>query len=416
MRGRLVRAAWVAAGLSLVGTALAKERYQRVVPPEHVVEGLRKVVIIDNGGGWNQRFRDAVARSLRSQVGHDDSAPEADAGLKAGVVDFVVVKGSATPGAEEVKRLAAANAAQAVLVVTAGGKQTAYETYSEDRAGNVTENGETKQQTYTVPCARRDAEAAWTGALYLGSDGSEVMHADQGANLTSRDCDEEGDDPLKVRTEEELIGDLLDGGAPALAMKFSPYWSSVRVAFARDKASNDAVTLADKSGDWQGAVEVARAVLADDPYNAPAIYLIGFALEVGGRADDAVVVYRLAARMKDDAVYQQAVSRARQRVGELETLARAYGIKPTRTGFEGVDAVIARARQAADVPVAGVPAEIKGTRNKRIPVFKASDPSSEILIMLPGDTEVRRISQSNGMVQIQLPDGQQGWVSADLVK
>lgn len=199
-------------------------------------------------------------------------------------------------------------------------------------------------------------------------------------------------------------------------MKFNPYWASVRVAFARDKASSDAVALADKSGDWQGAVEVARSVLADDPYNAPAIYLIGFALEVGGRADDAVVVYKLAARMKDDAVYQQAVTRARQRVEELATLSRAYGIKPTRANFTGVDEVIARAKQAADIPVAGVPAEIKGTRNKRVPVFKANDPTSEILMMLPGDTEVRRISQANGMVQIQLPDGQQGWVSSDLIK
>ena len=416
MRGRFVRAAWVVIGLSLAGAAVAKERYQRVVPPEHVIEGLKKVVIVDNGGGWNQHFRDAVARSLRSQVGHDDSVPEADAGLRAGLVDFVVVKGSATPGADEVKKLAAANGAQAVLVVTAGGKQTAYETYSEDRTKTVTQNGETKEENYTVSCARRDAEASWTAALYLGSDGGEVMHTSQGGNLTSKDCDEEGDDPLKVKSEEELIGDLLNSGAPALAMKFNPYWASVRVAFARDKASSDAVALADKSGDWQGAVEVARSVLADDPYNAPAIYLIGFALEVGGRAEDAVVVYKLAARMKDDAVYQQAVTRARQRVEELATLSRAYGIKPTRANFTGVDEVIARAKQAADIPVAGVPAEIKGTRNKRVPVFKANDPTSEILMMLPGDTEVRRISQANGMVQIQLPDGQQGWVSSDLIK
>ena len=66
--------------------------------------------------------------------------------------------------------------------------------------------------------------------------------------------------------------------------------------------------------------------------------------------------------------------------------------------------------------MAGVPAEIKGTRNKRIPVFRDSDPASDVILMVPGDTEVRRISESKGMVQIQLPDGQQGWVTSDLVK
>lgn len=396
--------------------ALAKEKYQRVVAPEHVIDGLRKVAIIESGDGWNRYFRDAISRDLRSQIGRADGVPEADTGLKTGIVDFAVVKGSATPGGEEVRKLAAGSAAQAVLSVSATGKETAYETYTEDRTAVTYENGEKKERNYTVSCARRDAEAGWTAALYLGSDGSEVMHTSGSGTLSSRDCDEEGDDPLKILTADEMIANVLEGGSKTLVIKFSPYWSPIKVAFAKDKAVSDAVEVADKSGDWATAVEMAQNLLVDDAFNAPAIYLIGFALEMNGRSEEAAILYKFAARMKDDVLYQQAVVRARARAAELVTLERAYGIRPKRAEFSGVEVVLERARKAADIPVAGVPAEIKGTRNKRIPVFRESDPASDVILMVPGDTEVRRISSSNGMVQIQLPDGQEGWVTSDLVK
>lgn len=397
--------------------AIAKEKIQRVVPPANVVTGLQKVVIVDHTGSWSDHFNKNAAQAVRSnQLGFARDVPTADAPIKTGTIDFVIVSGQETMGGEQIQSLAAENGAQAVLVATADGQQTAYETFNEDRKGIKTlDNGERVEEKWVVNCARRDVEASWHATLYSGADGSVVFDSAGHDTDKHKDCDERGDDPLKVKSADDMVGSIITRGSTSFTYGYAPYWDTVKIAVPQDRATRDAADMADE-GDWVTAVEMAAEILADDSYNAVAVYLTGMALEMHGRAQDAANLYKFAERLKDDSVYDKAVTRARQRVGELSTLASAYGLEASQTSFNGVDALIARALKAAAIPVSGSPATLKGTKNKRVPVTAQKDASSEIVASVPGGTEVRKLQDDGSRAEIQLPDGLQGWVDGKLVK
>ncbi len=397
--------------------AFAKEKYQRVVPPTAVVEGLQKVVIVDHTGSWGDHFNKHAAEALRSnQLGLASGVPTADAPIKTGIIDFIIVSGQQTMGGEQIRALAEQNGAQAVLVASATGRETAYESYSEDRKGIKTlDNGERVEETWTVKCGRRDVEASWEATLYSAADGSVVLDRSGSDTDKHSDCDEKGDDPLKVKSANEMIGSIITRGAANFTAGYAPYWDTVKIGVPKDRATRDAVDMADE-GDWVTAVEMANELLLDDPYNAVAVYLNGLALELNGRASEAAGLYKFAERLKDDSVYDKAVTRARQRAGELEVLSSAYGLEARPGSFTGVDALIARATKAAAVPVAGSPVTVKGGKNKRIPVTAEQSTGSEIVASVPGGTEVRKIKEEGGRAEIQLPDGLQGWIDGKLVK
>lgn len=397
------------------GPALAKEVYQRVVPPDHVLPGLQKVVIIKSGSGADRAFQQAISAKLRTRIGYDDAVPVADQGLRSDLIDAVTVDGSPTPGIEEIVTIAQKNGAQAVVVASASGGEVAYETYTEDRNAVVFENGQSREEHWTVSCARRDVTVSWSASLYDGRDGASVVQRSDSVSLSDRDCDEKGSDPLKIASVDDMINTSVVNAAVVFAVQWAPRWDRVKFAMPSDKAGREVSQLAE-DGDWERVVSAAKAVLADDPYNAVAVYYIGLGLEVNGRAKDAAVAYDFANRLREDRVYARASSGARDRAKELDALASLSEQRPTRWDQPGLDALLQRAQGAAAVALAGQPAEIKGTGNKRAPVFDSPTGAGTVLVSIPGGTQVRRVKEDGDMVQIQLPDGQLGWVSSKLIR
>jgi hypothetical protein len=411
-----VQFVWVfVAVLALPGQAIAKEKYQRVVPPPNVVPGLTKVAIIEAGDARSRSLQTAIARALRTELGKSD-LPIADAGLRSDVLDFATATGPAVPGREEVQRIAQATGAQAVLVASGGGGQTAYETYNEDRTRSVKNEstGEYYKQEYTVKCAKRIVDTWWSATLYNAEDGGQVVKRGDQKTLSDKDCDEEGEDPLSLISEGDMIASALAKGSYAISLEFTPRWEVLELKFDKDRAAKDAVRLAD-GGDWVSAVDTAVDILRDDPYSGPAVFLLGLAAEVHGRSEDAIALHSLAKRMRSDRLYTQALSRSRERVAELQILQDTWGIAPEPVAFRNIDEVVQRAQQAMDVPVAGSPSEVKGTKNKRLPVLSAES-SGDVVAMVPGGTFVRKLSSSGGMTEVQLPDGGQGWMDTKSLK
>lgn len=411
---RMLGVSGVLWAMASASPAEAREAYQRVVPPENVIPQLQKVVLLETGGAASQAFQGAIVAGLRTRLGYTEGLPVADPGLRSDVIDATSLTGPATPGMDEIIGIARDASAQAVIVANAEGRETAYENYTEDRKSTVVENGQSHEERWTVRCARRDVEVSWSATIFDGRDGAAVVSRSDTVSLSDKDCDEKGSDPLKVATVDDVVQLVVARAATTFITQWAPRWEKVKFPMPNDKASREVGRLADE-GAWADAVTAAEGILVEDPYNAVATYYIGLALEVHGRAEDASVLYRFANRLNEDRTFEQAASAARDRARELQVLSNYSNEKPNSWDQAGVSALLERARKASAVPPAGQPAEIKGTGNKRTPVFESSSSSAAILVSIPGGTRVRSITTEGGMVQVQLPDGQLGWVSEKLI-
>ena len=401
--------------LTLPAVASAREVYQRVVPPPYVVDGLSKVAIIEGDDGRTRHFGNTVAATLRTRIGYDQGLPEADPGLHSDVLDFASVSGPAVPGIEEVVRIGASVGAQVVLAASVDGQETEYESFSLERTRQVKQSdGTYVSQKYTVPCGRRAVQASGTWTLYSAANGTVITKESFRQGAVDTDCDEGERDDLSLRSASDMINGLIGHEAMGAAAKFAPRWDRIAFKFVREQSTRD-VTGAAEDGDWITAVEGSQTTLSDDPFNAAAIYHIGLALELGGRPADAAGLYGFAKRMKDLDVYADSLTRARKRAIELQQL-KGYGLEVKPTSYAGVDALVARASAAAQVAVVGTAGVMKGTKNKRLPIFSDESGTGDVLSMVPGGTDVRIIKAGATLTQIQLPDGGQGWVSSKEVK
>lgn len=396
-------------------SALAKETWQRVVPPEHVVPELARVVIVSSDAPLSDALAKGAAGALRQRYGFAEGVPVADEGLRSDIVDAVIVRGSDTPGLEEIKAYAQANHAQAVLVGTAEGRETGFEPYKEERKETRVKDGVKYEDRWVVECARRDVEASWRLTLYSGIDGAVIASSQSTRTASDKDCDERGDDPLKLANEAELLGSLVTSVGAGFTADWAPTWRSFKVAMPSDRASRE-VERAAGDGDWTEAVALANAVLADDPFNAVSVYYVGLALELNGRASEAATLYGYASRLREDRVYDKARAGARERATQLESLLGYSGNKPKSWDAAGVSTLLATATAASAVPLAGDPVEVKGTENKRAPVYASPDGGGAVLVALPGGTTVRSLKTQGDMIQVQLPDGRTGWMAAKLIR
>lgn len=419
------RAIMVVALLTVVsGEASAGVKIQRLSPPRTVVVGLARVAISAGPGNESETASSSLAAALRSRLGLREGAGflqngdlwTIDEGLRAGFVDFVEVRTGGLPSASEVTALAARNQAQALAVVTGDGSQTDYLQTTEARTVTVKDStGAMVSQVVNVSCAERLVTGGFTGVLYDGNSGEELDRFNVVRAASAKDCDEPGDDTLQLAAAEDMIRQIVGNGAFDFAYRFVPFWEIVDLDLPTDPAIKEALHLA-KRGDWTGAVDTSLEVLNDDPYNAMAVNLLGVAHELVGRSDDAYALYRLASHLRDDHVFGVAASRASQRVDALRVLEEAYGQAHSPGEWPQAVALVERAKATAATKPMGVPAAIKGSRSTRIPVFAEAELTSEMIAMLPGGTEVRRVRVVEDRAQIQLPDGGLGWVAAKDVR
>jgi hypothetical protein len=404
-------------GLVLAATpALADVRVQRVTPPPVVVPGLSRVVLAGTLEAKAPVARQGLAAALRTRLGLSGGGA-IEEGLSTGFVDYAEDVTRAVPTAVEVVALARRHGAQAVAVLAASGAETLAAKRTEQRTVvDKDKDGNLTTREVTVDCFRREVEASFLGVLYGAADGVELARVPVVRTVADDDCDEPGQDVLAVRSASELVDSGVTDAAFTFAYRFVPSWETVGIDLPRDPATRDAVRAAD-GGDWRTAVDLSLGVLVDDAYNAMAVNVVGAAHEVVGRYDEAYALYRLAARLRDDRPFRNAVGRASSRLDELEVLREAYGQEQVPRGtWESASALVERARAAGSGQVLGVAAVIKGARGKRVPVFASQDPTSAMVALVPGGTGVRRVRTVGGLTEIQLPDGALGWVSSKEVK
>jgi hypothetical protein len=393
--------------------AQADEKVQRVVPPPHVVTGLRKVLVLQHGGSLDQQLQEATAQGVRTRLGWDDKLHAPEPGVSSQVVDFVLVPGGPTLGFAQVAELGAAHGVQAVVSPVGAAEETEWKEWTEDRSAVRIVNGQSITDRWQVRCARRSARLQYGFTLYDATDGTERAKDTQGFTVSDSDCDERGDDPLAVASVDALYSANVASMGRAVASHFVPYWADVKLQTQRDAATRATLEIAD-GGQWDRFLDASVQVLVDDPYNPIALLHVGSGLEALGAVHEADLIFRYANRVKETPVTRAALSGIAERISQRRVLQEAYGITSTWTPGPAVKAWLEVAEKALSAVVKGSPASVKGEKNKRVPLLSA--PGGDVIVQVPGGTELRVVATEGELVHVQLPDGVEGWMSAKMVR
>jgi len=407
-KAALGRIALVCAALLL--DSAAADTAQRVVPPRVVVDGLEKAVIIDRGDRWSRLVADDAARRTRTDIGYRRSRLDASPGISTSGFSFERHTSSTPVSGSRARDLARASMAQAVVDVHASVERRRTERFERTVERQVENaDGEKEWIEVTVPCLRRGVETR-TSADVLRADGTKAGGWVFTRSRSAWDCDIpwRGDSTASVPSHDELARRAFRGASLEVARTFLPHWATFEPTVVRDRVVRPILRRADGRPDR--AVGPLLRAHDRDPYNARILHSLGLALELDGRPGDAAAVFRLAARIDDREVHGEAARRAAAAARQAEVLSRAYGLKTRPPVRAGLDRVVARARQAQAVELGPERQLLRGTRNRRTPIFGRPARDGAVLATLPGRVAVSPLYATDGFVKVELPDGIRGYV------
>lgn len=394
--------------------AHAADRYQQIHPPSVVVSGLHRLVILEVDTEYSVAAGHHIAAELTRGPFFQPDVTRMEPGVRADVITPIEVTSNALYAPDRMATLVAAHQAQAAFSVFGRVQEVEYETRTDQRTKTVTENGVSREVTYHVQCADLTVKSSIEWGLWDVA-GAKIIGGTVEDTATTSGCGQNPGDSPPLATRAEMFRRSTIAEQNRILSVFAPHWVELKLAPQKDPTSGPTLDAFDR-GNLVQAVDAATTVLAEDPFNATAVYHLGMALELGGESARAAPLHAYAARIRGDKRYDDAYARALRRTSELKVLADAFGIAPVTGALGKASPWVEAAQAALQVPLQGEPADVKGGRGVRVPVFASSDPGGEILVTLPGGSVLRRISDDGSMVHVQLPDGREGWVGVKAVK
>lgn len=399
--------------LALPQAAHADERVQRVVPPEIVIPGLERAVIVQSGDVLSNHLQVGIGNAFRIQIGWTDGVPAPATGLSTQRFDYTMVPGPPGLGAQDVINLAVPNDAQAVVLASGSVHQLAWKEWKAIRKVNKTVNGRTTSETWTVPCASRTVILTFDYSIYDGLTGGLLKGDKFSFPSISSDCQERGGDSLVIATADELFINATASVGVSIAENFLLKWDPITLDTQRDAATKHTLVHL-KEDNFTAFIDATSAVLDEDPYNPIAMLNLAAAVEATGHLAEANVLFQYAEHLKASQVTRKALERIEARAAQRSVLRDAYGLDVTQPYPGVVQGWLATASRGVATPVLGEPGTVKGAKNKRAPVLDGPDGAE--MVQVPGGTSLRVITEEGDLVHVQLPDGREGWMEAKAVK
>ena len=383
--------------------------------PPHPVAGVERVLVLElKGSAGSKVLAGGVVTALeRGPLGNAQRAHVGGRRWQTGVtVERLTV--AEEPDVAAVAALAKEHGAQVVIYGEAAGKESSYREYEQEREiVEKTENGEQKK-TIEVDCAERAVAASWSYRVFA-ADGSTV-HQDAGhSDRRSADCDEPGEDTLKIASARSLWAPVAEGAGLGVPAQFRPVYKSVRLVVFDKKDTRPTVEALEK-GDWKQAATLASSSLAAQPYDHFQLHHAGLAAMGMGDLGAAETLFALAGRYSDVDLYGKmgAVATLRRNVGgQLDALLEAEApsvAEPLASTVQGARAVL-----AAPEPK-GKAVLTKQSLGNKVKVLSAPK-KGEVVAELRVGTRVYESKAEGGMLLVVLPDGAAtGWVSSKNTK
>ena len=379
--------------------------------PPHPVAGVERVLVLDLKGSAGSKVLagGAVSALERGALGNAQGAHVGGRRWQTGVTVERHTVGE-EPDAAAVAALAKEHGAQVVIYGEASGKESSYREYEQEREiVEKTENGEQKK-TIQVDCAERAVAAAWSYRIFA-ADGSTV-HQDAGhSDRRSADCDEPGEDTLKIASTRSLWAPVAEGAGLGIPAQFRPVYKSVRLVVF-DKKDTRATVESLAKGDWKQAATLAAASLAEHPYDHLQLHHAGLAAMGMGDLGSAESLFALAGRYSDSDLYGKvgALATLRRNVGsQLDAVLAAEApsvAEPLTATVQAARAVLASPEPEGRVVVTK---QLLGNDVKVLSAPKKGDVVTELRV----GTRVYGTKDEGNMVRVVLPDGAAtGWVAS----
>lgn len=354
-----------------------------VVPPPHVLQGVKVVAMGEFGGPQADKLRDYV------QAGLIETARGSTEG-------FMVPDGLTT-----VVLKVGGTDAQAVLAGTVDRPDPVVEDYKNE----VTHIQNGNKYTVVQSCRKRSVTVNFrvnvkdpTGTLLLQEEGSRT-EKDSVCKDTAellRKADAEGE----LASVDTLTTNALRPIGPWVANLVEPYRTTVTIDLLVDKLVRDGNKAA-RDGQWSEAIGAWKGVVDSDPYNAIAWYDLGVGYEVTEDFDKAAAAYAKSVSIDSKPEATQAVTRVAARKAQVDQLVAAYAMPFAPMAVSAV---------ATAATPSGDQVTVAGGKNKRVPLRASPDEAADAVVQLPGGMSVAVEGTEGEYVKVRTVDGVEGYL------
>ncbi len=407
---------------------------KRIVPPEHVIEGVRSLQVNDFAG----RGGTGIAMEIRAGL-HDterlatDAAAVAKEAAKAGADVASKLAGSAVGGGIQGKIVEGLtkNVATGIqdelevepVIIDDGLKLDVFEVKTgdadgilsgsvtvrqetsdytqkvarKDSDGNLVKDSEGKSVYDEIPCKRRkvDVEIAWS----VSKGGQAVI----GKSFVKKNGDSRcGADVQYLASVDALADAVIPGTGTRIVRLIAPSWKVARLPMARDRTLKAELKLI-RAGEHFKAMCGFRGLLSFDESHSAATLNLGVVEEALGYYDLAAEQYKQANALRPDKLRSKAVKRIATRVKNVDNMVAAYGLT----------------WKIGDSPdFAACPPIPDGRRafvKKETALMTAAKGGDKILELAKG-TAVFVLDESAATFRVALLDGTEGWIDSKRLK
>jgi tetratricopeptide (TPR) repeat protein len=211
----------------------------------------------------------------------------------------------------------------------------------------------------------------------------------------------------EVPTGEAVREKAIEEAAREAVIYFTPCFSLQKIDFQKLKLkkyrsdSQKAMELLER-GDLGRALAIYTSIVDRDPYNHRALYMQGVVYELASDYDRALEQYNMAYQVFDEAdQYHEAIIRTEGQQNLWKVLNRNGVPIPTRNLL----------LSKRELERAGKPkVRLKGNSKIRIPVY-TSPGNSEVMMNVPGGISMELISVENNFFKVKLITGKEGYVN-----
>ncbi len=364
--------------LPLAATAAPKLEWTVVVPPAHILEGVKSVGMGEFSGTQADKLRDYMQAAI---VGRTSASL---AGLTTNVFK---VSSSDT---------------DATLNATVSVPDPVVTDYAEQESRFKDGN------TYkvTVYCKKREVTVNVRAGV-TAKDGTLLTQMEVGRTSVTRMCKDSPEllrhavDTGEFTSISNAVEEILRTAAPGLINGIMPYVTGTSGELLVEKAVKDGNKEA-RDGQIQTAVNTWLAVINVDPYNASAHYNIGLAYETQDDLTNAKAWYNKAGALLAKDEITQSLTRASTRETQVAVLVQKYQMVHT-PGMLTADA-------GATPAVAAQKVTVNGGKNARVPLRAEASEGSAAVVQLPGGMMLTVVEVSGDYVKVSTVDGKEGFL------
>ena len=283
--------------------------------------------------------------------------------------------------------------------------QTSETPSSEERTNVLSKNKETK----IVSCLTRKATVTASMRI-VGVETAQILDT-YTASGTREDkkCDP---DLGKIMTPDAIVQAAMSDIANGFTNHINPYFAKIEIELKKIKAKEfekiaEMGAEAAEDNDIDKAFQCYYSIYEKDPYNPELQFNLAAIHEVVGNFGEAKDLYESALALDNSDDNQKGFKRAQNSMTLVQSLA-AIDINIQKHDFNSSAAMVSE--------ITADRVKIKGGREDRVAIYTTPDAGSTLVAKVPGGITVKVVEKKANWILIELPGGKQGYIEQKSVE